>query len=818
MTEERHHAEAEVGRGSAPRPSPASRPAEAGEQLAEVSYQLPRIREEVSNGLPAKGGLSSAPRQEPPVKLHPPRALVVVYGKDARAVVEAVADAGMHPIIPYTDDRPAVPRLKHPHDRVWLGKTASRELFGNAYAILSAADLFEANVILLTDSAGELAHDDLFLACAGRRGMQVYALVDPDRSGLGWALCTTDREAPEDERWVSCPRCGLRFDAGLVASRGYTCPSCGGYYRMTSEQRIDDLVDTGTFEEWAVPSGEVDPLDFPGYREKLEIQRAMTGLEEAVRCGCGRIAGMSVALAVMDSSFLMGSMGSVVGERLARMFDRATLEGLPVIIFTASGGARMQEGLVSLMQMAKVSCAVERHAMAGLLYLSVLTDPTTGGVTASFAMQGDIVLAEPEALIGFAGKRVIRDTIRKELPEGFQTAEFALAHGLVDAIVPRQQMRTTLAYLLAVHATRLPMGQGSGLDAQDAGAAVAAGAQEQGGVSPEAVRRALEAGQSAGDRPVQGTPTVTVVESGPLHGRPLHSLVDWIRNTLSPEVIAMRRHHDRMVKERYELDDVDSANSAWASVQLVRDVHRPTASYYIERIVDGFIELHGDRMFADDAAIMAGVGWIEGHPVTVIAQEKGADLQERIRRNFGCPQPEGYRKSLRLMRQAEKFNRPIVCLVDTQGAFCDTGSEERGQGNAIADNLLAMAGLRVPVISVLIGEGGSGGALALAVANRVGMQEHAVYSVLSPEGFASILWKDRSRAADAAASMRMNADQVRAMGVVDDVLSEGDEPAHVNPSQACEVLRGYLVDTLDSFAGVDPEELVRQRHERFARY
>lgn len=804
MTREKHRT---VGQGSVP----PYRSGE-GEQLAAVSYQLPRIREEVSDGSPAMGDPSDGTRREPSDKMRPPRALVVVYGKDTRAVVEAVMDAGMHPIIPYTDDRPVLPRLKHPHDRVWLGKTASRTLFGNTYAVLTAADLNEANVILLTDSAGDLAHDDLFLACAAKRGMRVYTLVDPDRSGLGWALCTTEREAPDDERWLSCPHCKLRFDAELVARRGYSCPSCGGYYRMTSEQRIDELVDEGTFGEWTVPAGETDPLDFPGYREKLEVQRAMTGLEEAVRCGCGKIAGMPVAIAVMDSSFLMGSMGSTVGERLARMFDRATLEGLPVIVFTASGGARMQEGLVSLMQMAKVSCAVERHSMAGLVYISVLTDPTTGGVTASFAMQGDVILAEPGALIGFAGKRVIRDTIRQELPEGFQTAEFALEHGLVDAIVSRGQLRDALAYLLAVHSTGRLTRRGNEPRVEDTDAG------NDGSISYGTVRAALESGRAADGQLVHDPPSVTVVDEMPLHGHPLHSLVDWIRNTLSPEVIAMRRRHDRMVKDRYELGDAGSANSAWASVQLARDLHRPTASYYIDRIVDGFIELHGDRMFADDTAILAGVGWIDGHPVTVIAQEKGVDLQERIRRNFGCPQPEGYRKSLRLMRQAEKFNRPIVCLVDTQGAFCDTGSEERGQGNAIADNLMAMAGLKVPVVSVLIGEGGSGGALALAVANRVGMQEHAVYSVLSPEGFASILWKDRTRAADAAATMRMNADQVCAMGVVDDVLSEGDGPAHENPDQACEVLRGYLVEILSSFAGVGPEDLIRQRHERFARY
>ena len=174
------------------------------------------------------------------------------------------------------------------------------------------------------------------------------------------------------------------------------------------------------------------------------------------------------------------------------------------------------------------------------------------------------------------------------------------------------------------------------------------------------------------------------------------------------------------------------AGSAWESVQIARNVHRPTARRYIDGIVEGFIELHGDRAFADDGAILAGIGWISGHPVTIIAQEKGVNLADRVARNFGCPQPEGYRKSLRLMREAEKFGRPILCLVDTQGAFCGTEAEERGQGNAIADNLVAMAGLRVPVVSVLLGEGGSGGALALAVGNRVAMQEHAVYSVLSP--------------------------------------------------------------------------------------
>ncbi|MFQ9180575.1 MAG: acetyl-CoA carboxylase carboxyltransferase subunit alpha [Eggerthella lenta] len=261
-----------------------------------------------------------------------------------------------------------------------------------------------------------------------------------------------------------------------------------------------------------------------------------------------------------------------------------------------------------------------------------------------------------------------------------------------------------------------------------------------------------------------------------------------------------------------------TSNRAWESVQLARNVHRPTALAYIDSFVDGFIELHGDRMFGDDGAVVCGLGWIGGRAVTVIAQEKGRDLKERIARNFGCPQPEGYRKSLRLMRQAEKFGRPVVCLVDTQGAFCGMEAEERGQGNAIADNLLALAGLRVPVVSVLLGEGGSGGALALALADRVAMQEHAVYSVLSPEGFASILWKDRTRAAEAAAVMKMSAAEACEMGIVDAVLSEGAGPAHENPEQAAEGVRSYVCATLDELCATPTDELLRARYERFGKF
>ena len=251
--------------------------------------------------------------------------------------------------------------------------------------------------------------------------MRVFRPLSNDAPLLGWVLCTTDKPAIDGDSWRACPHCGLKFDGPSLAAGHYVCPACGGYLRMSSSERIDDLLDADSFVEWNRTVPETDPLEFPGYLGKLEAQREKTGLEEGVRTGVGRIAGLRVAIGIMESQFFMGSMGSVVGEKVARLVERATDERLPVVVFTASGGARMQEGLVSLMQMAKVSCALERHAAAKLPYISVLTDPTTGGVTASFAMQGDVILAEPRALIGFAGQRVIKDTIKQELPSGDST-------------------------------------------------------------------------------------------------------------------------------------------------------------------------------------------------------------------------------------------------------------------------------------------------------------------------------------------------------------------------------------------------------------
>lgn len=251
--------------------------------------------------------------------------------------------------------------------------------------------------------------------------------------------------------------------------------------------------------------------------------------------------------------------------------------------------------------------------------------------------------------------------------------------------------------------------------------------------------------------------------------------------------------------------------SAYDRVRQARANERPTGLDYINHMITCFIELHGDRYYADDAAIVAGVGTLEDTPVTVIAIEKGHGAKERMTRNFGAPHPEGYRKALRLMKQAEKFHRPVLCFVDTSGAYCGIGAEERGQGRAIADNLNEMMALKTPVISLLIGEGGSGGALALALADRVWMLQNSIYSVISPEGCASILWKDSSRAADAAESLKLTAEDAHRFGVIEKVISEGD----IGEAVFYESLKSALHKELQNLSAIREEELLEQRYQRF---
>ena len=274
-----------------------------------------------------------------------------------------------------------------------------------------------------------------------------YIRINPNRSTVNQPQ--TKPEVP-DELFSQCPGCKYTiYQKDLGSER--ICPHCGYTFRISAQERLALTIDMGTFLEMFKWIETQDPLNFPGYRRKLTLMREKTGLDEAVVTGTALIKGEKVALGIMDSNFIMASMGTVVGEKITRLFEYATAEKLPVVLFTASGGARMQEGIMSLMQMAKISAAVKRHSNAGLFYLTILTDPTTGGVTASFAMEGDIILAEPQSLVGFAGRRVIENTVREDLPEDFQKAEFLLEHGFVDAIIKRRELPDTIARLVRLH-------------------------------------------------------------------------------------------------------------------------------------------------------------------------------------------------------------------------------------------------------------------------------------------------------------------------------------------------------------------------------
>ena len=528
-----------------------------------------------------------------------------------------------------------------------------------------------------------------------------------------------------------CNKCGAAILTEEVKSAGYICPKCQGYFRVHAYERIRMTVDEDSFEEWEKDMEFVNPLEFKGYEEKVKSLKEKTGLSEAVVTGKASIEGNPAVIAVCDGRFLMASMGQVVGEKITRAVERATKEQLPVIIFACSGGARMQEGIVSLMQMAKTAAALKRHSDAGLLYVSVLTDPTTGGVTASFAMLGDVILAEPKALIGFAGPRVIEQTIGERLPKGFQRSEFLLEHGFIDRIVERKEMRTVLGNILQMHHTA--------------------------------------------QNPVIQKPVQTVE------------------------------------KERQSVQEKD----AWERVTISRKNDRPVGQDYIRILFSDFLEFHGDRCYGDDTAIIGGIARFAGIPVTVIAQAKGKSTKENVAHHFGMPSPEGYRKALRLMKQAEKFKRPILLFVDTPGAFCGIEAEERGQGEAIARNLFEMSSMKVPVLSVVIGEGGSGGALALAVADEVWMLENAIYSVLSPEGFASILWKDSKRASEAAEVMKLTAADLKKLGVIEAVIAEPEVYTEETMQSVVFVLQKKITEFLDTHCNFSPEELAVQRYERF---
>ena len=533
-------------------------------------------------------------------------------------------------------------------------------------------------------------------------------------------------EEQQDTEEEYCLFCGINLSESEIYHRYRVCPECRFHHSLPARQRIALLADPGSFKEINQFLTSIDPLSFSGkepYEERLHEAQRRTGLTEAVITGVCTIGGNPTAIAVLDFGFMGGNMGGVVGEKIALAFELATRRKIPMVTVVSSGGARVQEGMLSLMQMAKTAAAAKRLHSQRLPHIAVLTNPTSGEVYASFANLGDVILAEPKALIGFASLRVVEQTSGKPLPEGSHTAEDHLLHGMVDQVIDRTRLRQLLSILLDLLSSRYRL---------------------------------------------------TITRKGKPSPVPEH-----------PE------------------------EQAWHTVQLARHKKRPTALDYISRITSSFVELRGDRHYGDDRAIICGVAELSGEAVVIIGQERS--------HNEGRAYPEGFRKAQRAMRLAAVFGMPVITLIDTPGAYPGLDAEERGIGHAIASTLALMSDLPTPIVSVIIGEGGSEGALALGVADRILMMENAIYSVISPEGAASIIYRDTKKAEEMASALKLTALDCKELGVIDTVVPEPEGGAHADPDEAARLLKNIIVRELLEAQQFNLAKLIKNRYKKFRR-
>lgn len=554
----------------------------------------------------------------------------------------------------------------------------------------------------------------------------------------------------EDQLFCKCTKCGVVHEFKKFRENFCVCNTCKHNEILPYDLRIQYLVDEDTFEEFDSKLSFTDPIFFPEYQEKYNKSVLKTNMKEAVITGCARVGGFKVMLGIMDSRFMMGSMGIIVGEKITRLFEEAGKDNTPVILFTASGGARMQEGIFSLMQMAKTTSSLAKYREEGGLFISYLTHPTTGGVSASFALLGDINIAEPKAVIGFTGKRVVEQTIKENIPSDFQTSEYMMEHGYLDAIVERKDMRNYLIQILKIHDVK-HLNKSEFIPYED------------------------------------------IAER------------EWVK------LAVKKLKNDKDIKSVEACDSKQIVeNDVWQKVLLTRNMKRFRSLDIIHGIFHSFIELHGDRCLGDDKSMVCGLAWFEHIPVTIISQQKGKDEEEMKYRQYGMSMPEGYRKSLRLMKQAEKFHRPIICFIDTPGAFPGIIAEEHGQAEAIGRNLYEMSKLKVPVISIVLGEGGSGGALALGVANYLMMMENSIYSVVSPEGCASILWKNSKLANKAAQNLRITAEDIYRYGIADEIIPESN-----SFSLLCSNISRSIRNSLEKYSSLSEKEIIESKRIKY---
>ena len=509
------------------------------------------------------------------------------------------------------------------------------------------------------------------------------------------------------------------------------CPFCRFHYTLTARERIDLLADKSTFKESHKYLSSVAPLSFSRrgrYRKMLAQDQNRTGLTEAAVTGSCRIDGIETMLVVLDFGFMGGSMGSVVGEKVAMVLEAAARRSLPVVALVSGGGARVQEGVISLMQMAKTVAAANRLREEGAPFIVVLANPSTGQAYASFANLADVILAEPGSLIGLSPLRALKEASKRPLPLDAHTAEAHLGHGLLDNVVDREALQSRLAVLLQILT-----------------------AQKQG-----------------------------------------------------------KGNHKELLKTEME---APPQAEVWEAVTVARHAERPLAMAYIRSMLDPFVELRGDRLNSDDRSIVGGVGFLRGDPVVIIGQQR-RPLVEGDRHHV---YPDGLRKAQRLIGLASRFKLPLVTLVDTQGADPGLEAEEQGIGNAIATTLSLMADAPVPIVSVIIGEGGSEGALALGLSDRILMQQFAIYSPISLGHHLGGPFPDHMLDREAAEALMLTAQDCLELGITDQIVAEPEGGSHTNPWEAANLVQLAVAKQVAELSKLSQSKLLKRRYQKFRR-
>ena len=514
------------------------------------------------------------------------------------------------------------------------------------------------------------------------------------------------------------------------------CPFCRFHYTITARERIELLADRGTFKETHKYLSSVAPISFNRrgrFGELLAQDQNRTGLTEAAVTGRCKIDGEDVMLIVLDFTFMGGTMGSVVGEKVASALEGAAKGGIPAIAVVSGGGVRVQEGVLSLMQMAKTVTAANRLRDDGAPFIVVLANPSTGQAYASFANLADVILAEPKSLIGLSPLRTLREASNIPLPLDAHTAEAHVGHGLLDNVVDREALRTRVSVLLRI-----------------------------------------------------------------LRGQKLE----------------MSRQDKAMATDLLQAaDGACTQVDPWDALSAVRDAERPPASNYFRQMLDPFIELRGDRLNSDDRSIVAGVGYLAGLPVAVIGHQRRALVEGERYHVY----PDGLRKAQRVIALASRFELPLLTLVDTQGADPGLEAEEQGIGNAIARTLSAMLDVPTPIVSVIIGEGGSEGALALGMADCILMQQYAVYSPISMNHNLAGAFHEPLLDREAADALMLTAHDCVELGIADRVIAEPEGGAHLNPRAAGTALQGGILKELNRLSKMSQGKLLKRRYTKFRR-